>query len=235
MLLKPLCVEIGTPAGDDTPVAKNIKETPLWTPGCWMASSNSSSTSENERPSSVEVYNEAITRIASLTSDEPATLTSQLTSTWNDTPTTKKDLYIEAARKACMNVCDAIAPNAGEELFSATAYSSQPQVSDDLVALMSAYQLAVTRNAKLQILSIYAHMYPTETLIKLHEPYGKITKWQIKKARAHANANGPGNEVKKIKQNRIRIDRTKLDHFIDFANQPHYTTKMWRLEQETSN
>ena len=38
----------------------------------------------------------------------------------------------------------------------------------------------------------------------------------------HANANGPGNEVKKIKQNRIRIDRTKLDHFIDFANQPHY-------------
>ena len=222
MLLKPLCVEIGTPAGDDTPVAKNIKETPLWTPGCWMASSNSSSTSENERPSSVEVYNEAITRIASLTSDEPATLTSQLTSTWNDTPTTKKDLYIETARKACMNVCDAIAPNAGEELFSATAYSSQPQVSDDLVALMSAYQLAVTRNAKLQILSIYAHMYPTETLIKLHEPYGKITKWQIKKARAHANANGPGNEVKKIKQNRIRIDRTKLDHFIDFANQPHY-------------
>ena len=48
-----------------------------------------------------------------------------------------------------MNVCDAIAPNAGEELFNATAYSSQPQVSDDLVALMSAYQLAVTRNAKL--------------------------------------------------------------------------------------
>ena len=114
-----------------------------------------------------------------------------------------------------MNVCDAIAPNTGEELFSATAYSSQPQVSDDLVALMSAYQLAVTRNAKLQILSIYAHMYPTETLIKLH-------KWQIKKARARAKANGPGNEVKKIKGNRIRIDRTKLDHFIDFANQPHY-------------
>jgi uncharacterized protein YkvS len=187
-----------------------------------MPSPNSSSTSENEQPNPAEIYNEAITRIASLSSNEPATLTSQLTSTWNNTPTTKKDLYIETARKACMNVCDAIAPNAGEELFSATAYYSQPQVSDDLVALMSAYQLATTRNAKLQILSIYAHRYPTETLMKLHEPYGKITKWQVKKARAHANVNGPGNEVEKIKQNRIRIDRTKLDHFIDFANRPYF-------------
>ena len=97
--LKPLCVEIGTPAGDDTPVTKNIKETPLWTPGCWMASSNSSSTSENERPSPVEVYNEAITHIASLTSDEPATLTSQLTSTWNDTPTTKKICILKQQEK----------------------------------------------------------------------------------------------------------------------------------------
>ncbi|CAB3999109.1 Retrovirus-related Pol poly [Paramuricea clavata] len=87
---------------------------------------------------------------------------------------------------------------------------------------MSAYQLAATRNAKLQILSIYANRYPTETLIKLHEPYGKITKWQIKKARAHANLNGPGEKVEKIKQNRIRIDRTKLDHFIDFANRPYF-------------
>ena len=115
-----------------------------------MTSLNSSSTSENEQPNPVEVYNEAITRIASLTSDEPATLTCQLTRTWNDTPTNEKKLYIETARKACMNVCDAIPPNAGEELFSATACPLQPPTSDDLVALMSAYQLAVTRNAKLQ-------------------------------------------------------------------------------------
>lgn len=84
-------------------------------------------------------------------------------------------------------MCEAIAPNAGDDLYEATMSSTLPQVSDDLVALMSAYQLASTRNAKLQILSIYAHRYTTETLIKLHEPYEKLTKWQIKKARHHAN------------------------------------------------
>lgn len=87
---------------------------------------------------------------------------------------------------------------------------------------MFAYQLAATRNAKLQILSIYAHRYPTETLMKIHEPYGRLTKWQIKKARLHAKVKGPGKEVEKIKQNRIRVDRTKLDHFIDFANRPYF-------------
>lgn len=87
---------------------------------------------------------------------------------------------------------------------------------------MSAYQLAATRNAKLQILSIYADRYPTETLMKIHEPYGRLTKWQIKKARLHAEVKGPGKEVEKIKQNRIRVDRTKLDHFIDFANRLYF-------------
>ena len=41
--------------------------------------------------------------------------------------------------------------------------------------------------------------------MKLHEQHGKTMKWEITKARAHVNANGPGNEVKKIKQNRIQI------------------------------
>ena len=97
--LKPLCVEIGTPSEDDTSVARNRKESPLWTPSCWMTSLNSSSTSENEQPNAVEVYNEAITRIASLTSDEPATLTCQLTSTWSDTPANKKNYILKQQEK----------------------------------------------------------------------------------------------------------------------------------------
>jgi hypothetical protein len=105
-----------------------------------------------------------------------------------------KDVCIEKATHACKVVREANAPNAGEELFNETVYSSQLQVSEDLVVLMSAYQLAAAGNAKLQILSIYVHRYPTETLMKIHEPYGRITKWQIKKARVHAKLNGPGNE-----------------------------------------
>ena len=100
---------------------------------------------ENEQPNPVG-YNKAIRRIALLTSDEPATLTCQLTSTWNDAQANKKELYIKTARKACINVC------------------YQPPMSDEPVALMSAYQLAINRNRKLQILSIHAHRYPAETL-----------------------------------------------------------------------
>ena len=72
-------------------------------------------------------------------------------------------------------LCDFIAPNCGQELFQEMAGSSLPQISDDLVSLMIAHQNASTRNLKLKILSLYAYRYPTDTLIKLHEPYGKIT------------------------------------------------------------
>ena len=219
-----LSVETPSSVLEESPFPKNRKETPTWTPGCWDPSLNSSTTdSDDEKPNAVDTYNEAISQIASLTSKvEPDPLTSQLNTSWDDTPKSKKDLFVEKAAHACKIVCEAIAPNAGDDLYEATMSSTLPQVSDDLVALMSAYQLASTRNAKLQILSIYAHRYTTETLIKLHEPYEKLTKWQIKKARHHANVNGPGIQVEKVKHNRIRIDRTKLDHFIDFANRPYF-------------
>ena len=38
----------------------------------------------------------------------------------------------------------------------------------------------------LKALSIYAYRYPLDTLIRIHEPYEKISKWQVKQARAHA-------------------------------------------------
>lgn len=65
---------------------------------------------------------------------------------------------------------------AGEKLFNATLKPCQPHVSNDLTALMSAYQYATTRNLKPQILSIYAYRYSAETLIKMHEACGKLTK-----------------------------------------------------------
>jgi hypothetical protein len=57
---------------------------------------------------------------------------------------------------------------------------------------MNAFADAPTRKLKLQILSIYVYQYPTSPLIKLHEPYGGVSKWQIKQTRAHAKLNVPG-------------------------------------------
>ena len=59
-------------------------------------------------------------------------------------------------------------------------------------------------------------------LQKLHEPYGKVSKWQIKRARTHARLNGPGMAVNKQKYHRTRLDVGKADHFIEFVNRPYY-------------
>ena len=50
----------------------------------------------------------------------------------------------------------------------------------------------MTKNVKIQILSIYAYRYTMKLLQKFHEPYEKISLRQIKRARLHARKRGPG-------------------------------------------
>ncbi|KAK3737882.1 hypothetical protein QZH41_003161 [Actinostola sp. cb2023] len=95
-------------------------------------------------------------------------------------------------------------------------------VSGELAALMTAYRDAPSRNVKIQILSLYAYRYPAEKLIKLHEPYETLTHWQIKQARKHAKAFGPGVVDSKPVQHRVRLSMPKVDHFIDFTNRPYF-------------
>ncbi|CAB4003483.1 Hypothetical predicted protein [Paramuricea clavata] len=59
-------------------------------------------------------------------------------------------------------------------------------------------------------------------LKKLHEPYERITDWQIKRARAHARECGPGFAVEKSTSHRVRLNKVQVDHFIDFINKPFF-------------
>ncbi len=61
------------------------------------------------------------------------------------------------------------------------------------------------------MLGIYAYLFPTKKLIELHQPYGKVTKRQIKRTRAHATTVGPDEPLHKEIQHRVRIDKTELD------------------------
>ena len=81
---------------------------------------------------------------------------------------------------------------------------------------------APSRKLKTQILSIYAYELSKRELQTLHEPYGKLSRWQIDRARAHARTCGPGHEVKKTKHHRVKLNISKVDHFIDFANRPYF-------------
>ena len=59
-------------------------------------------------------------------------------------------------------------------------------------------------------------------LQKFHEPYEKISLRQIKRARLHARKRGPGSNVPKVFSHRVRLDTSKVNHFIDFANRPYF-------------
>ena len=87
---------------------------------------------------------------------------------------------------------------------------------------MQAYSAAKTRNVKIQILSLYAYRYPARPLQRIHEPFAKLTSWQIKRARAHAREYSPGSLVEKPPSHRVRLLPTKLDRFLDFATRPYF-------------
>ena len=141
-----------------------------------------------------------------------------------------------------MLVCDVIAPKDGKHLFQALTtarkenLNDEEKVDDVTKSLMSAYRNAKTRNTKTQILSLYVYKYSVSTLKKLHYPYEKLSTHQINQARCHARTLGPGTVPEKKKYHRVRIDISKLDHFIEFINCPYfyqdvsYGTKVLKLD-----
>ena len=58
--------------------------------------------------------------------------------------------------------------------------------------------------------------------MKLHEPYEKLTRYQVKRARQHAKLHRPGTIPEKELKHRVRLDMGKVDHFCEFANRPYF-------------
>lgn len=196
-----------------------------WNPSQWTEHSITSPREERVEQSSdiLDIYNNAFARLSVETEvGKVAPLESRLDSKWENTSKKDQNTCIERATEACRVVCEVIAPQDGDRLFEAMKNTNEENVSEELRLLMIAHRDAPTRNLKTQILSIYAYRFSAKKLIELHRPYGNVTNWQIKRARAHANSVGPGEPVNKGIQHRIRIDKTKLDHFIDFINRPYF-------------
>ncbi len=195
-----------------------------WTPSKWTDDSITSPYEERDSKESevLEVYNNAFSRLAANTGfGEITPLESRLITKWEKTSKRQQKACIARATEACRVVCGVIAPEDGEKLFEAMR-STDESISEELRLLMIAHRDAPTQNLKTQILSIYAYRFPTKKLIELHQPYGKVTNWQIKRARAHATTVGPGEPLHKEIQHRVRIDKTKLDHFLEFVNRPYF-------------
>ena len=96
-----------------------------------------------------------------------------------------------------------------------------PFLSSELAALMTAHREAPTRKLKTQILSLYCYEFSSKKIIEIHEPYERITAWQVKKARAHCKQFGAGMPEEKEVHHRVRINTSKADHFIEYVNRPY--------------
>jgi len=114
------------------------------------------------------------------------------------------------------------APESGAQLYKAQTSQCGMMPSLDLEAPMTAYRNARTSGLKTQILSIYAFRYSIPVLIKLHKPYKKLTRHQVKRARKHAKLHGPGTIPEKELKHCTCLDIGKVDHFLEFANRPHF-------------
>ena len=136
-------------------------------------------------------------------------------------------------------MCNMIAPESGAELYEAVTSQRGVEPSTDLEALMTAGRNAKTSGLRTQILSIYAFRYPIPVLMKLPEPYEKLTRYQVKRARQHAKLHGPGTIPEKELKHRVRVDMGKVDHFLEFANRPYfhqdveYGSRILRLDSFT--
>ena len=163
-------------------------------------------------------------------------LTFRLASDWESATANEKALCEEGVDEACQAVCKVIAPKASEELLNAYKTSSTLRLDKGENALTAAYRQAPTKNLKTQILSIYALQYSFSELKQMHAHFENLSDRQIKKARAHAKIVGAGMVLEKAPFHRTRIDLTKLNHFLSFADQPYfyqdvsYGTRSLRLD-----
>ena len=217
---------------EGSPVTPKTMPVPAdWTPGQWMAEGSEDSEEEcspvgEENDSLMFEYNKALPSLSEKVKVGKFTpLTFQLNTTWEEATQEEKEICIDKAMEGCKVVCEVIAPKAGDELLQSCVQSPDQEtetVSDELITLMQAHKYAPTRNLKTQILSLYAYQYSAKKLKKLHEPYERITDWQIKRARAHARECGPGFTVKKSTSHRVRLDKVQVAHFLDFINRPYF-------------
>ena len=204
-----------------TPAAKAAEWTTGWRPS--DCSSGEEDVAESVAESAISEFNAAMGKLNEVaTTRQVSPLTFQLKTTWDEAKEHEKEVCIDKATEACSLVCEIIAPKAAQELLQSCCIPDTKADYEDLVPLMQAYNAAKTRNVKTQILSLYAYRYPARTLQRIHEPFAKLTSWQIKRARAHARECSPGSLVEKPPSHRVRLLPATLDHFLDFVNRPYF-------------
>ena len=200
-----------------------------WTPGFTAGRDFQDSESESEccsrtKSRVLDVFNSSMSNLAEIAGKQSIDpLKSQLEH-WEDCSEMEKQTYARTAKEAYQLVCHVIAPRDGEKLFQVVQPQQNGGIGRDTgwEALIAAYKKAPSKALKTQILSIYANRFTATELKALHRPFENLSDRQIKKARAHSSSKGSGVPLTKIPQHRVRLDKGKLDHFMEFTSRPYF-------------
>ena len=210
-------------------ISKHSQSDTEWSPGFSAGRGFQDSESESECPARpkttvLDVFNSSMSNLAEIAGKQNIDpLKSQLEH-WEDCSEMEKQTYARTAKEACQLVCHVIAPRDGEKLFQVVQQKQNGGIARDtgLEALIAAYKKAPSKALKTQILSIYANRFTATELKAIHRPFENLSDRQIKKARAHSSSKGSGSPLTKIPQHRIRLDKGKLDHFMEFTSRPYF-------------
>ena len=110
----------------------------------------------------------------------------QLDVPWESATPEAKLQCLEKSSEDFRLICNMIAQESRAELYKVISSQSGFETSSDLEVLIMAYKKPNPLNLRIQILSLYTFMSPIPVLMKLHEPYEKLTHYQVERARKHA-------------------------------------------------
>ena len=194
-----------------------------WTPGSYISQEEVSFDTPPQPDEALMKINEGLEKIEKCCEKRRSSPLSSLMETkWERAGEEEKTQFVRKATEACKMVCSAIAPEAGEKLFQAVCKKEDPDIENELKPLLQAYKNAPTKDSKTQILSIYANNYPAKKLIEMHKFYEPLTEWELRKAKIHANHNGPGAPLEKPVYHPVKLDSVKVTHFLEFINRPYF-------------
>ena len=160
-------------------------------------------------------------------------LMSTLNTTWDDVSDTQQRYYIRKVKESIATSLSVIAPGQEELVWKALKAEVRLDADRDnqgkrkrfdpssglVDVLIKAYEQADHWQTKRQILSLFADDF---SRAELQEMISGLSKWRIDQARQHATEAGKGQPLPKLPRFRAKIDREKVDHFIEFISRPEF-------------
>ena len=141
----------------------------------------------------------------------------QLRTNLNDVLERTKKRIVKKSLQAVDNVLDNIAP--GQSQFIMATLTEQNNKNDVVDGIREAIQAANGSNNKIQLLSLMCgksedrYKYSITELTKI---FPGVTKYQVEKARKHADLGLAGIPIEPDKYHRLRVSEAEINLFLDF-------------------